>query len=84
MKTILISIITSVVTFSTAFADEVEGDKAKSIVMEGEVLGMVLFDDFFKRVFEEENAGFIYSVKYEGKLFTCYNYNRKEWFCESF
>jgi hypothetical protein len=69
---------------SVANAQEVSGDEAKSIVMSGEVLGMTLFDDFFKNVFEEESVGFIYSVIYENDLYYCFNYQRSEWFCETF
>jgi len=72
-----------IVCSTVAYASgEVEGYEAKSIVMNGDVLGVTLFDDFFKDVFKEKKAGFIYSVKYENEIYYCFNYNRTKWFCE--
>ena len=62
---------------------EVEGEEAKNIFVSGEVVGMALFDSFFKETFNSE-VGFIYTVKYQGEIFYCYNYNLSEWFCERF
>ena len=84
MKYISIILLFILLTAKVGFSKEIEGNEAKNMVMNGEVLGMTLFDDFFKEVFEEREAGFIYSVKYENKLYYCYNYNRNKWFCESF
>jgi hypothetical protein len=86
--TIRAMLISSVVALSAAgqpaSSKEIEGEAAKAIVMSGEVLGMTLFDDFFKRIFQERDVGFIYSVKYDDDLYYCYNFKRSQWFCESF
>jgi len=83
MKSVLLASIMICSTATATLANEVEGDEAKKIVLTGEVLGMALFDEFFKQEFESD-VGFIYGVKYQDKLFTCYNFNMREWFCESF
>jgi len=84
MKHIIITLLFILLTAKVGFSKEFEGSEAKNIVMNGEVLGMILFDDFFKEIFEEREVGFIYSVKYENELYYCYNYNRDKWFCEFF
>jgi hypothetical protein len=84
MKSFVVSIILVLFTATAGLSKEVEGDEAKNIVMKGEVLGMALFDDFFKRVFEEKKSGFIYSVKYDKEIYYCYNSRKIGWFCESF
>ena len=84
MKHLIITLLLVLFTTKVCLSEEIEGNKAKNIVMNGEVLGMTLFDDFFKEIFRETEAGYIYSVKYENEIYYCYNYNRKKWFCESF
>lgn len=69
---------------TTASAAEIEGDDARNIVVTGKVLGMTLFDNFFKEVFGERYAGYVYSVVHEEKLYTCYNFKKTNWFCETF
>ena len=70
-------------TATASLANEVEGEEAKNIFVSGEVVGMALFDSFFKEIFKSR-VGFIYTVKHQGEIFSCYNYNNVEWFCESF
>jgi hypothetical protein len=53
-------------------------------VIDGKVLGMSIFDDFMKEVFGEKQAGFVYSVLYEDKVWACYNSKTIGWFCETF
>lgn len=72
----------SLCSVSNAQVVEVEGEEARSIVMSGKVLGMTIFDDFMKNVFNEPELGFIYSVIYENDLYYCYNYQRRKWMCE--
>lgn len=84
MKHLFLSLVLILFTTTASLSKEVEGDDAKRIVMNGEVLGMTLFDNFFKELFDEKDAGFIYSVKYKDEIYTCYNFAMKEWFCESF
>ena len=84
MKNLIITLLLVLFTSKVCLSEEFEGNKAKNIVMNGDVLGMTLFDNFFKEIFEEEDAGFIYSVKYENEIYYCYNYNRNKWFCEKF
>ena len=71
-------------TATSVFCKEVEGDKAKNIVLKGEVIGMALFDDFLKKIFEEKEAGFIYGVKFNNEIYHCYHSRNINWFCESF
>ena len=71
MKKLFLCIALLLTTTSVSLSKEVEGTEAKKIVMNGEVIGMTLFDDFFKKVFEEKNAGFIYKVKYNESVLLC-------------
>ncbi len=83
MKHLVLSLVLILFTTTASLSNEVEGDDAKNIVMNGEVLGMTLFDAFLKKEFGEEFAGFVYGVKYKGELYYCFNYNMNKWFCES-
>ena len=38
-------------TATASLANEVEGEEAKNIFVSGEVVGMALFDSFFKEIF---------------------------------
>ena len=83
MKHLFLSLVLILFTTTASLGKEFEGDDAKNIVMNGEVLGMTLFDDLIKDAFDEEEIGYIFSVKNNNKLYYCYNFNRfKDWFCD--
>ena len=83
IKSICLSLALSVLTVNYAIATEVEGIAARDIVVDGKVLGVTLFDDFFKEVLRSR-SGFIYSVMYADKFWYCYNAREFGWFCETF
>ena len=74
-----------ILPLNTSYADDwIEGQDAKNIMINGDVLGMVktvdLFDVFFDERFTE--SSYTYSVRHENEFYHCYNHNLKKWACE--
>jgi hypothetical protein len=69
---------------SFASAEEVDGVRARSMIEEGQVLGMTLMDASLMEIFETRHPGFVYSVLMNGKLWYCFHLDMTDWFCETF
>ena len=82
MRILLVVFLFTSMTANLLRATEIEGDAARNIVVGGKVLGMTLFDEFFKEIMNSR-AGFIYSVLHDHKVWYCYNSREIGWFCET-
>ena len=65
-----------------AFAEEVEGNDAKNLILTGEVMGAHLMDKKYLEVFDAD-AGTFFSVKSDENIYNCYHIFGDGYFCES-
>ena len=71
-----------ILPLNTSYADDwIEGQDAKNIMINGDVLGMFQTDEMYNLLFDERWIGYTYSVRHEGAFYHCFNYNQKEWAC---
>lgn len=64
---------------------EIEGDEAKNIVTNGNVLGISIFDESMKSA-SGVRMGFLYRVIHNGNFWNCYSWEQgteEIWFCDS-
>tara|TARA_Y100000385_G_C12821497_1_gene520568 strand:+ start:421 stop:669 length:249 start_codon:yes stop_codon:yes gene_type:complete len=80
MKYIILSMF---VLFGThAFAEEVEGEDAKNIILNGEVMGAHLISEKYLKMLGAQGGTF-FSVKSDGKIYNCFLTFTGGYFCES-
>lgn len=76
-------VLTIFLMFGThAFSEEVEGKDAKNIILNGDVMGSHLIDEYYLKMLGSE-AGTFFSVKSGKKIYTCYFVFGNGYFCSS-
>ena len=65
-----------------SFAEELEGNDAKNIILTGEVMGAQLIGDKYLKMLDAQGGTF-FSVKSDGKIYNCFFTFPGGYFCES-